>query len=41
MGEITIEQFRAEAEKIVANDAPIIEALNKNLADAVAKYGLK
>lgn len=41
MGEITIEQFRAEAEKIAANDAPIIEALNKNLVDAVAKYGLK
>jgi len=41
MGDMTIDEYRTEAAKIVANDVPIVEAMNKLVADAVAKYGLK
>jgi len=41
MGEISLDEFRAEAAKVVANDADIVAAMNKLVADAVAKYGLK
>jgi len=41
MGDISIDEFRAEAKKVVANDADIVAAMNKLMSEAVKKYGLK
>ncbi len=41
MGQISLDEFREEAKKVVANDADIVEALNKLMSEAVQKYSLK
>jgi len=41
MGEISMEEFRKEGEKIAANDVDITTAMNKAMAEAVKKYNLK
>lgn len=41
MGEITMDDLRAQGKKIIADDTDIIAAFNKNMAEAVTKYNLK